>query len=444
MKAKQHFRQAKALVVLVAVAALGLTACTSATPGGGASSSGQVVTLTLVSHYTDDTSPTKQTFDALIAQWNAANPGIQVVSQPVQFADLLTTLSTRQAGGQGADMFNAYAVWGQLASNGVLDTPPQAVIDDIKNNYNAPALAAVTGPDGQIFGYPSEVDTAGLFYNKQLMAAAGYPNPPTTWAQLQDAADKMTKMDKNGNYEVVGFPPTKTFDNDLNTAHPFEALWNASGAKSLTNPDGTSALDSNAQTLLQMYSDLVSSGAMSEAIDPYQAFPNGQIGMFIELQWYVSTLQSMMSAEDFSNIVGTAPIPGPNEGQVGSVSAVYYLGVSAASPHKAEAWQFLQWFNSVTNADGATTFGEDMANGGFIPPRTSDDQLLESQAVAQQPLLKPFWDASSYAMGESNTPNGYAAKTALHNGINDLVSNGTSASDTLGKINAAINASSTS
>lgn len=421
-------------VALAAVLAVCLAACSG--PTSPQSGTGSSIKLTFVSHYTSG--PTQASIEKLIAEWNQAHPDVQVVHQPVQFADLLTTLSTRQAGGQGADIFSAYSVWGQLASSGVLDTPPDAVANDIKSNYNSTALAAVTGPEGQIFGYPGEVNTATLYYNKALLKAAGFDSAPTTWAQLKEVAEKVTKKDAAGNYEVVGFPPTKTFDNDKNTAHPFEALWNASGAKSLTNPDGTSALDANATTLLQLYSELVKSGAMSISIDPYTGFANNQIGMFIELGWFVATLKDTMTPEDFAQIVGTAPAPGPTEGDVGSVSAVYYFGVSAASQHKSEAWEFLQWMNSTQNSDGTTRIGTDYANNGFIPGRKSDDSALQAKVAAEQPLLKPFWDAAAYAMAESNTPNGYAAKTALHDGISDLVSNQTPVDQVVAKINSQI------
>jgi multiple sugar transport system substrate-binding protein len=440
-------RRHTGVVIATAATALALTACTSpASPGTDPTSptnpttgGGEKVTLTFVTHYTEG--PTKESFERLIAQWNGEHPDIEVVHQPVQFADLLTTLSTRQVGGQGADLFNAYSVWGQLASSGVLDTPPDSVANDIKSNYNATALAAVTGPDGEIFGYPGEVNTAAMYYNKQLLAAAGYDQPPATWAELEEIANAITKQDASGNYEVVGFPPTKTFDNDKNNVHPFLSLWNAAGATSLTNPDGTSALDDNATDLLEMYSRLVESGAMSIAIDPYTAFPNGQIGMFIELGWFLATLKDTMPAADFEAMVGTAPVPGPTAGQHGSVSAVYYMGVSAASAHKEQAWQFLEWMNTVTNSDGTTVLGSDYATNGFIPGRVADDEAFGAQVTADQPLLQPYWDAAGYAMAESNTPNGYAAKTALYDGISELVSRQTPVDQVVSQINSQIDAS---
>ena len=37
--------------------------------------------------------------------------------------------------------------------------------------------------DGEVYGVPWYVDTRVLFYRSDLLAAAGHPEPPTTWTE---------------------------------------------------------------------------------------------------------------------------------------------------------------------------------------------------------------------------------------------------------------------
>jgi len=60
-----------------------------------------------------------------------------------------------------------------------------------------------------IYALPFETDIRLLFYNKDLFVKAGLdPNrPPKTWNELWQYADKITKKDSKGDYEVLGFNP---------------------------------------------------------------------------------------------------------------------------------------------------------------------------------------------------------------------------------------------
>jgi multiple sugar transport system substrate-binding protein len=50
----------------------------------------------------------------------------------------------------------------------------------------------------RIFAIPMSVDTLALYYNKDLLNAAGISNPPQTWAQFQDQVKKLALIDAQG------------------------------------------------------------------------------------------------------------------------------------------------------------------------------------------------------------------------------------------------------
>jgi multiple sugar transport system substrate-binding protein len=371
----------------------------------------------------------------LIKQWNKENPKIQVKQQTVQFDDLLTTLNVRQTGGRGADILSSYALWGgQLAGNGVLAKPPADVVSDIKENYSSAASAAVTGGDGQVFGYPTEFNTYVLYYNKKILADAGFDHAPQTWAELKDAANKTTAKDGSGNYKVVGLSLIQ--DGDNQTAHPFLSLLDSVDGKFLKD-DGSSALNGKAKDVMDLESDLAKSGATTTSIMPTKAFPTGGVAMAIQASWWIGSLKNQMK-DNYSD-VATAPIPGEKAGQHGSLAYAFFTGVNAGSKHKTEAWKFLTWLNSHKDKDGVTGMGHFLASNGLIPPRKTDAEILGPDDIANDPNLKPIYEAADYAMAESNAANAYKAKTSLHNALNEILVNHANVDETYKSLVAEIN-----
>ncbi|MGN6426748.1 extracellular solute-binding protein [uncultured Leifsonia sp.] len=422
-------RRLAAAAAVAAATALVMSACSGSSSGDD---NGKV-TLTFLSHYGDE--PMKSGISKLIEEWNSSHPDIQVKQQTVKFDDLLTTLNVRQTGGRGADILSSYALWGgQLAANNVLDKPPADVAKDIKSNYSSAAAAAVTGGNGQVFGYPTEFNTYVLYYNKKILADAGYDSPPADWAQLKEIAEKTTKKDSSGNYQVQGISLIQ--DGDNQTAHPFLSLLDAAGGKFL-KPNGDSALDSKAKAVMELESTLAKKGATTTSIMPTKAFPANQVAMAIQASWWIGSLKAQM--KDKYSDVGTAPVPGPKAGEQGSLAYAFFTGVNAGSKHKEQAWQFLTWLNSNKNSAGVTEMGDFLASNGLIPPRKADADALGPKLQADDPNLKPIYEAAGYAMAESNAANAYKAKTSLHNALDQILVNNAPVGKTFDDLVAEIN-----
>ena len=60
---------------------------------------------------------------------------------------------------------------------------------------------------GGVFGIPEKVDNRALFFNKDLLARAGYSAPPATWEELETMAVKLTERDDQGRIRRIGFAP---------------------------------------------------------------------------------------------------------------------------------------------------------------------------------------------------------------------------------------------
>ncbi len=376
-----------------------------------ASAAAQPVELTLLTHYS-----THQE-DALmewVSLWNENNPDIQVVHQNVDFDQLLPTIMAQQTAGRGADIVHAYALWGgQMTRSNVLATPPAHLVADIRGNFAATAVQAVTFDD-VVYGYPTEVQTYALFYNKAILGAAGYENPPETWEELEEIAAATTVYDGN-TLVTQGFGLMTGWDSAV--VHPFLSLAYASGAQLLDETNSEVLINSEAGVrALQFQKDLVDAGLVDTSINVLGAFPSEQLAMTINAGWWNGSLRNGM-AERYEN-VGVAPIPSPDGERRGSVSYSWFFGVNNRSQNQEAAWQFLEWMNSYASENGATPMGNFMSGLGIIPARDSDLAALADDLA--HPNNQPFINALEYAVPEPAIFAGQRIKTILQREIESV------------------------
>lgn len=71
--------------------------------------------------------------------------------------------------------------------------------------YSEQSIAANT-VDGELYALPLDAYTIQMFYNKDLLEAAGFSAPPETMEEMYEMAVAATKVDGSGNIEVLGYP----------------------------------------------------------------------------------------------------------------------------------------------------------------------------------------------------------------------------------------------
>jgi len=134
--------------------------------------------------------------DHIKNDFEANHPGITVTLDSLPLETMRTVLQTQLRSATGPDVFAwgsgpSYA--GALAKAGLLYD-----LTDAYQRYNWPiydfAKKQVTY-DGKVVGIPGEVETVGLYYNKQIFSDLGL-NPPQTLADLDAAAAKIKESGK--------------------------------------------------------------------------------------------------------------------------------------------------------------------------------------------------------------------------------------------------------
>lgn len=363
----------------------------------------QTVTLNWLTHWPPDQVSKMQD---LVNKYEAANPDVKINVRSVPFGNLLTTLRTQAASASGPTFVSIYDLWlPELVQGGVVAKAPADVVSDVKANWPGNIVAGQT-VRGAIYGYPNEIDTYQLLYNKKLFAAAGISQPPSTWDELIADAQKLTVRNASGAITQQGFELINSWA--AGVVHPWLSMVESDGGQLLNGT--TPELDSKAAlATTQLYADLVDKYKVTEpslgtanasTTGPYlDNFANGKSAMLILSNPFQSALQSAMGPS-FSD-VGVAPIPvGPDGTSPKNVSYSWLTVVNARASQAQQdaAWKFLTWLDDP--GSGARAGGSGMADllmaMGILPSRNSDRQAFSAELSG--PFLKPYVDALNTAV----------------------------------------------
>ncbi|MFN2370240.1 MAG: sugar ABC transporter substrate-binding protein [Candidatus Krumholzibacteriia bacterium] len=200
--------------------------------------------------------------------------------------------------------------------------------------------------DGALYGIPWYVDTRVLFYRSDLLAEAGYPEPPVTWSGWRAAMAALSRGGADPRYGML--LPVNEWAQPvilgLQAGSPLLAEQATVGA--FAQPEFRRAFT--------FYVDLFRDGlappvSNNEVANLYQEFGRGTFAMYITGPWNIGEFRRRLPAE-LQDSWSTAPLPAPDEqaaAQPGvpgvSLAGGSSLVVFAASPHREAAWQLVEY-----------------------------------------------------------------------------------------------------
>jgi ABC-type glycerol-3-phosphate transport system substrate-binding protein len=228
-----------------------------------------------------------------------------------------------------------------------------------------------------MYAVPFDGESTGLFYRTDLFEAAGIAGPPTTWEELQAAAEALTA---DGQYGYILFAPEAAY-------YWYPYLWQNGGE--LLSEDGTQILfNSDAgKEAAEFYVGLAQYSPPdflnSNSYDGRVAFATGQVAMYVAGAWFASVLQ-----DEFPDIDGkwdAAPLP--QKERCATTVAGDALALPALGKNPDAAWKWIEFLSAPQNM-ARWTLGEPGAEGSLLPPRIS---LLEDPRVFDlNPILEGF------------------------------------------------------
>jgi raffinose/stachyose/melibiose transport system substrate-binding protein len=185
------------LKLLGAVAGVCLLAagCTGGSPSSSSSDSGDSQTIKWLIEAPEDAAALKA-LKAHVANDFTKQTGIKVETSTLPFENMRTILQTQLRSGEGPDVFN----WGSGPSFGGALAKAGLLMDltDAYQKYGWQvydfAKKTVT-VDGKLYGVPGELETIGLFYNKDMFKQLGIAEPKSI-DDLRAASEKIKAAGK--------------------------------------------------------------------------------------------------------------------------------------------------------------------------------------------------------------------------------------------------------
>jgi len=239
--------------------------------------------------------------------------------------------------------------------------------------------------DGKTYAMPIGFTTQVVFYNKDMFAAAGAPEPAAdwTWADLRANAAKFRDAgSKTYGFAVDAKPDPFDFE---------QFLW-SNGTKYISDDGKTLEGYMNsaeAAEVLDMFADMIKSEEavalnIGDDTSGSTLFKGGKIAMFQSAMW------SKTGIDESGINYGVAPLPAFGDKPVHSVIGASGLSISKDAKDPELAWEFVKFFSTPEAVEMRTN---------DLPIRTS---VAEKMGMATDPIFKPFFDMLAVSNRETN------------------------------------------
>ncbi|WP_116474602.1 extracellular solute-binding protein [Zobellella maritima] len=235
----------------------------------------------------------------------------------------------------------------------------------------------VTYPDGTVYGLPAYGTTQIFYYNKQVLADAGFTEQDlSTWQGVAKVAESVTRRDADGNTTFYGWEPMWGHDNMIDAAF-------SNGARVISEDGKTVLLDS------PEWIEVWESFRKWIHEDNTMRIHHGGQGW----EYWYKTIDDVMKGRalgytgssgdqgdlDFTRLAATTQ-PGwgshPAAPQAGAQIFVMPKGTDEQAAQGA--FEFMKFYTNAENTARWSMYT------GYIPVRASVEQVAEYQAYTQE------------------------------------------------------------
>jgi sn-glycerol 3-phosphate transport system substrate-binding protein len=347
--------------------------------------------------------PITKIIEGYASDFNQANPGIKVTPTFVgSYTDALTKIQTTLDGG-GAPPDLAVLLSTDLYA--LKDADSIIPLDDyiktadanyLTDFYDAFMLNSKDG--GKVYGIPFQRSTPVLYYNKDLFKEVGLnpEQPPKTWAEMVDAAKKLTKPDgSRWGIEIPsdGFP-----------YWVFQGMAIGNG-KNFVDDTGTKTFF-NDPAVVQALDAWVGLGT-KEKVEPasiviWNTTPDDFAGGKTAMMWHTTgSLTKVLKDASGKYQVGVGYLPGLKQPGAPTGGGNFYLFKKTPKEKQQAAWKFIQYLSSP-EIEAKWTI-----DSGYVAPRKSAwETAALKEYTAKNPQALVARDQLQYASRELATHSG--------------------------------------
>jgi multiple sugar transport system substrate-binding protein len=362
--------------IALVVAACGTSAdpdTTTAAEGNDAGS-GEGVTLELAQWWEPELPD--GSFQALIDEFESANPGVTVELLSGPYSSTRDQLFAGAASDTLPDVVGLDGAW-------VADFTDQNVLASLTDlmegaGYDASQLASQIAVDGATYMIPVVNFVYPMFTNDDLLSEAGVTEAPVTRSEFMEAASAISTVGGNAAGWVLplSLETPNGIQNDV-----MSWVW-ASGGSMLADgqPDVTNDEVTSAVTFVQELWDagVVAPGSftMTEQ-DKVEEFTNGRVGMMIDSLAHINLIRE--SNPDLNFSISALPAVDGYDGERGIPYASWGIGVAASTEHPEESWALVEFLMSEdVNSRLSTIANAFPGNVNSVPDFSDSDPLFET------------------------------------------------------------------
>ena len=318
---------------------------------------------------------------SFVAKFEEANPGIKLNLDVVSWNDVYTEVDTRIANNNAPDILNI-DVFANYANEGLLLPVSDYCPEDLFEDF-FPSFIDQSVIDDTVWAVPDLASARALYYNVDMFEEVGI-EPPTTWAELEDACQAIIDF-----YDGEVYPWGIDMTTDEGQAAFAYYTWGNDGG--FVDENGEWAVNSseNAEAI-NFALGLVDAGytnpnpATQTRYDLQDMFAAGKLAMVIA----PNSLPTYVADKGGEINMATAGIPanaGKASSSVGVMDRVMAFKDDAAEDQEARneaIGKFLKFFYDPENYVGWVSME------GFLPAVNSAVEAL----VASDPSFEAWLD----------------------------------------------------
>ena len=342
--------------------------------GGGADSDGSGPTI--LEFWNTMEGAEARAMPAIIKEFCAANPGIEIKEIPVDFYKARENFKESVKTGSGPDILRADRFWLNdfVSSDCIAEISAKEISEELEDMV--PIARGVITINEKHWAIPISVDCLAMFYNKSHLAEKGV-KVPENFDEFSAAAAQLT--DSNlGRYGFFIYP----------NGWYFEPFFFGFGGQYFST-DGSLAINSDSarkamEFLLHLKDVLKAVPPVNLRSNVYQtmmgSFGSGQVSMIFSGPWAIRTVISGAAFKDNNSNLGIAPLPSGPHGSF-SPTGCQTLVIARTTKKRAAAMKFIRYMFSPEVQKRLT-----MVNFGLPARRT----VFAASELKQDPYLQTF------------------------------------------------------
>jgi sn-glycerol 3-phosphate transport system substrate-binding protein len=263
---------------------------------------------------------------------------------------------------------------------------------------------------GKTWGIPFQRSTVVLYYNKELFKAAGLdPNkPPATWAEMAEAAKKLTVKDASGKVTQYGVQiPSSGFPYWL-----FQGLAIQNGV-AMANDSGNAVKFDDPAVIeaLQYWIDLTKQGVHPSGIVEWGTTPKDFFEKKVAMMWTTTgNLTNVRSNAKFD--FGVAMLPAGKKRGSPTGGGNFYIFKKATPAQQEAAFKFAKW---ITQPERAAKWSMDTGYVAVSEAAYGTDALRKYGRDFPPALVAR--DQLPFALAEFSTHDNQRVTKALNDGL---------------------------